>query len=51
MFHGSGMSGFKICALPLDAHAFLGDQDLIADAKAVGFGEQAFDRFIVRFVA
>ena len=36
---------------PFDAHAFLGDEDLVADAEAVGFGEQAAERFIVRFVA
>jgi hypothetical protein len=37
--------------LPLDARAFLGNQDLVADAEAVGFGEQALDRFVMRFVA
>ena len=36
---------------PLDADAFFGDEDFIADAEAVGFCEQALDGFVEGFVS
>lgn len=37
--------------LPLDADAFLGNEDFIADAEAIGFGEEALDGFVEGFVS
>lgn len=36
---------------PLDAHALFGDEDLVADAEAVGLCQQAFDGFVVGFIS
>ena len=38
-------------ASPLDADAFFGDEDFIADAEAVGFHEQALDGFVEGFIS
>ncbi len=36
---------------PFDADSLFGNEDLIADAQAVGFLEKAFQRLIVRLIA
>jgi hypothetical protein len=56
-FHGDARTGYGGRMIPqqfnspFDADPFLGDEDLLADTEAVGFGQQASKRFVERFVA
>jgi len=50
-YGGPGRIRTTFCGSPFDADSFFRNQDLIADAEAVGFHKEAFDGLFVRFVS